>query len=137
MIFKFQTWFVMWNLQLLNVNSSDIDDHLTPSNYRHNFTPSNGATHLGNHSVVLHIILLIYWKIVTTSFRNWICMQSMNQLNMECGGLVFLFGCGGKDKFFIFCCSQMFLMCSSMVFPVAIHTGSSMCRIIEVRFCYT
>jgi len=31
----------------------------------------------------------------------------------------------------------MFIMCSSIVFPRAIHTGISRCRIIEVRFCYT
>jgi hypothetical protein len=31
---------------MLNVNSNDIDYHLTPYNYIHNFTPSNLATQL-------------------------------------------------------------------------------------------
>ncbi len=31
---------------MLNVNNNDIDYHLTPYNYRHNFTPSNLATQL-------------------------------------------------------------------------------------------
>jgi len=55
---------------------------------------------------------------------------------MQWGGLVFLFGGGGKIEFIFFLCSQMFPKCSSMVFPIAVSTGSSRCRIIEVRFCY-
>ncbi len=31
---------------MLNVNNNDIDYHLKPYNYRHNFTPSNLATQL-------------------------------------------------------------------------------------------
>ncbi len=31
---------------MLNVNNNDIDYHLTPYNYRKNFTPSNLATQL-------------------------------------------------------------------------------------------
>jgi hypothetical protein len=55
---------------------------------------------------------------------------------MQWGGLVFLFGGGGKIDFIFCLCSQMFPICSSMVFPITITTGSSGCRIIEVRFCY-
>jgi hypothetical protein len=61
----------------------------------------------------------------------------MSQQNMQWGGLVFLIGCGGKIDFLFFLGSQMLLMCSSMVFPIVIHTGSSRCRIVEVRFWYT
>jgi hypothetical protein len=52
---------------------------------------------------------------------------------MQWGGLVFLFEGGGEDRFYIF---FLFPICSSMLFPIAISTGSSRCRIIDVRSCY-
>jgi hypothetical protein len=58
----------------------------------------------------------------------------MSQLNMQWGGLVLIFGGVGKIDFLFFLCLQMFPICSSMVFPIAISTGSRRCRIIEVRF---